>query len=146
MVKIISKAISLANAPMLTEPELLVRARDWSEALHGIVPMEALNASVSRAFQNHKSTFPLNAYDLKTAYTELKAEQLLSLEMKPISTDERVDRCTNKDNHLPDRFGEIEIYLPDKDTEAIVPCGICRKEDFMEAKTELMASKNNLRN
>lgn len=139
MVKIISKAISLANAPMLTEPELLVRARDWSEELHGIVPMEALNASMKRAFENHKSTFPLNAYDLKIAYTQLKAEQLLSLEMKPISTDERVDRCTNKDNHLPDRFGEIEIFIHGvSDDDVIVPCGICRKEDFMEAKTELM--------
>jgi hypothetical protein len=138
MMKIISKAISLANAPMLTEPELLVRARDWSDALHGIVPMDALNASVKRAFQDHKSTFPLNAYDLKMAYANLKAEELLVFNTKVLTTDERVARCPNKLNHIPDRFGEIEIYLPDKDAEAVVPCGACRTEEFDAAKAALM--------
>ncbi len=60
-------------------------------------------------------------------------------ESRTLTTDDRVDRCTNKDNHLPDRFGEIEIYLPAQDKEVIVPCGICRKEDFMEAKARLLA-------
>jgi hypothetical protein len=139
MARIISKAISLANAPMLTEPELLVRARDWSEALHGIVPMEALNAAMSRAFENHNSTFPVNAYDLKIAYGELMLESAMIDETRTLTTDDRVDRCLNKYRHLPDRFGEIEIYLPAQDKEVVLPCGYCRTEDYNEAKARLLA-------
>lgn len=139
MTKIISKAISLANAPMLTEPELLVRARDWSEELHGVVPMEALNASMHRAFQNHKSTFPVNAYDLKIAYGELVIEGAMQDDARTLTTDERVDRCSNRLNHLPERFGEIEIYVPERDVELIVPCGLCRTEEFNTEKQRLLA-------
>lgn len=139
MVRIISKAISLANSPMLTEPELLVRARDWSEELHGIVPMEALNASMKRAFENHKSTFPLNAYDLKNAYAELKLESIEIANSRVLTTDGRVDRCPNKRNHLENEFGMIEYYIPSKDIEVVVPCGACRTEDFNAEKARLMA-------
>lgn len=124
---------------MLTEPELLVRARDWSEALYGIVPMEALNASMKRAFETHNSTFPLNAYDIKIAYTYLKTHSMELDEARPLTTDERVERCPNKANHLPDRFGEIEYYVPGK-IDAIVPCGACRVEEFHAEKARLLAA------
>ena len=137
--KIISKAISLANAPMLTEPELLVRARDWADELHGIVPMEALNASMKRAFQDHKSTFPLNAYDLKMAYAANKLDATMVDESRTLSTDEKVEKCTNKENHVEGTFGMIELFVPNK-IDGLVPCGRCRPEEYAEARVQLIAS------
>jgi hypothetical protein len=137
MVKIISKAISLANLPMLTEAELLVRARDWSEALWEIVPVEALNQCLRRAFEDHRSTFALNAYDLKSAYEKLKAQRTVIADDRQLTNDERVERCTNKANHLPDTFGEIELCISGI-AEGIVPCGRCRGEEFREAKRKLL--------
>lgn len=137
MVRIISKAISLANAPMLTGSELLVRARDWSEALWGIVPAEALSQSVSRAFENHQSSFPLNAYEVKLAYTELQSQAAIVAESRTLSTDEMVEKCTNKDNHVEGHFGMIELYLPDGNIAALVPCGRCRAEEYKGARERL---------
>lgn len=139
MMKIISKAISLANAPMLTEPELLVRARDWADELHGIVPMEALNAAMHRAFQNHKSGFPVNAYDLKIAYGELQFEAATIDESRTLSTDEKVEKCTNKENHVDGTFGMIELFIP-PDISSEVPCGRCRPDEYTEARQQLMTA------
>lgn len=123
---------------MLTSPELLVRARDWSEVLFDVVPIHALEPAVRKAFADHDSSFPLNAYELKTAYHGIKDEIRITEDARTLTTDERVDRCSNRANHLPNAFGTIAFYIPDRDQEYFIPCGICRKEDFMEAKTKLL--------
>jgi hypothetical protein len=74
MVQIISKSISLANAPSLTREELIIRARDWAEILFQVVPENQLVQSLKRAFDDHDSSFPLTAYELKTAYRQMHAE------------------------------------------------------------------------
>lgn len=71
MVKIVSKAISLANAPSLTDAELLIRAKDWAEELALLVPENRLLETFRRAVADHQSTFPINFYDLKTAYDKI---------------------------------------------------------------------------
>lgn len=41
----------------------------------GIVPEVDLQPSFDRAFADHDSSFPVNAYDLKSAYTRIVTEQ-----------------------------------------------------------------------
>lgn len=74
--EIVLKAVSLANAPMLTETEAGDRARDWMEALAGIVPANRLNDAYLRAFRDHTSAFPLSAYEVKIAWQTIAAEEL----------------------------------------------------------------------
>jgi len=76
MVKIIARAISLANAPMLSEAELIVRAKEWSETLCGIIPEERLRDSFNRAIRDHKGTFAISAYDLKDAWWEVRKDEV----------------------------------------------------------------------
>lgn len=128
MVKIIAKAISLASAPALTEPELLVRARDWAEILFPIVPIDHLSETVRTAFENHKGAFPINAYDIKDAYEIVKA------------TTPKDAYCLNFKNHVNGQ-PEIYFYIPGvMEVDAIVPCGSCRPAEFMQTKKAIIAN------
>lgn len=73
MAQIVSKSVSLANAPSLTREELLIRSRDWAEELFQVVPENQLSQSLKRAFADHETAFPLSAYELKTGYKRLMA-------------------------------------------------------------------------
>lgn len=73
--RVISKAISLSNAPSLTDEELLIRAKDWGEELVEIVPESELPDVFRRAVKDHTSTFPVNFYDLKLAYDSLQKDR-----------------------------------------------------------------------
>ncbi len=93
MMKIISKANSLGNSPVLTTEELTLRARDWAEELWRIVPVAQLSDSARLAFKNHASSFPLNAYEIKNAYQQLRAEEVRRVE--DASAAERVEIKTD---------------------------------------------------
>jgi hypothetical protein len=71
---IVSKAISLANSPALTELEIGERTRDWAEALSPDVPENWLQQSFRRAVHDHRGSFPLTCYEVLDAYKVLRAE------------------------------------------------------------------------
>lgn len=75
LIRIITKAISLANAPALTENELAMRARDWSEVLFDVVPQERLLDAFKRAAQDHGTSFPISMHDVRIAYGKIDAEE-----------------------------------------------------------------------
>ena len=50
------------------------RASDWADALFGLVPEELLMPSYQAAVREHRSAFPLSAYEVKEAYLKIDAE------------------------------------------------------------------------
>ncbi|MBA2334824.1 MAG: hypothetical protein H0V90_07795 [Blastocatellia bacterium] len=76
MIRIVKKAISLANAPALTEIELGDRARDWAEVLFDVVPEEHLQDAFKRAARDHKTSFPVSMHDVRIAYEQIAADEL----------------------------------------------------------------------
>lgn len=82
MVKTVARCISLANAPALTDAELLIRARDWSEVLWQIIPEERLADAFNRAAKDHSGSFPISAYDIKNAFWELRKDEVKAQEQR----------------------------------------------------------------
>jgi hypothetical protein len=71
---IVSKAISLANSPALTEAEIGDRALDWYEALFPVVPEKYLQQAFQRAVHDHSGAFPLSCYEVINAFKALSGE------------------------------------------------------------------------
>lgn len=70
MLVIVSDSFSAAGQ-IPTLAEKMDRAEVWARLLSGIVPEERLQECFDRAFRQHKSSFPVNAYDLKAAWEEM---------------------------------------------------------------------------
>lgn len=147
MVKVIRTAISLNNAPPMTAKDLYLRAQEWADVLFGVIPGDALEACCRKAFADYMrakdgGTYPLNAYHLKLAYDEIKKSAGFVESSRTLTTDERVAQCSNRGKHLADRFGEVKIFIPGiTEDEMIVPCALCRKEDFHTAKAQILAGR-----
>ena len=65
---------SSQNAPMEAKEQ---RAKVWTELLFEIIPTLRLRDAFERAFSEHESTFPVNAYDIKAAWERIKADDLV---------------------------------------------------------------------
>lgn len=141
---LVSKAISLANAPALDKGDLLIRARDWAEQMFRIVPENKLAQAAKYAFENHTSSFPVNYHDIIQAHKYLQTQDHVRANQLPDTPIERERYCYNYKNHL---HGEPEIllYIPGvTDTDVVVPCGGCRPEEFRTIKTAILATKGKL--
>lgn len=128
MLIIIRKSISLANAPSLTESEHGQRSKDWAEFLFDIVPENRLMETFARAVADHTSTFPVNFYDMKSAWQQIAAEELAA-KAAAIERDRQnnpVKYCDAPERHI-NADGDTEILLggPGGKT-VVVPCPICR--------------------
>jgi hypothetical protein len=141
MYLIVSDSYELSgHAP--TDVEKLARAETWSRGLFGVIPEGALQKSFDRAFRDHSGSFAVSAYDLKDAYEKIKNEHVAMGQSRQLTTDERVERCSNKPNHLPGTFGEIKLCIPDVVDDAVVPCGRCRPDEYVAKKRELLAGRD----
>jgi len=80
-----------------TDAEKVHRAETWARVLYGIIPERHLAECFDRAFQNHKGNFPVSAYDLKTAWSEIKSEfrqtQIAERRYLPEIAESECERC-----------------------------------------------------
>jgi len=128
MVKIISRAISLANAPSLTESEIMVRARDWADALFANVPEDRLIDAFRRAIADHTSTFPMSAYELKTAYEKIAEDERTAYaraRQKDLEDLERQNLTANY-RECPDCFSTGWKYVKRADPSGLIHDGVIR--------------------
>jgi hypothetical protein len=79
MALLITKAYSLASHPQPTREELLMKAKDWADFLHKIVPENRLTDVLAIAFEGKASGYLLSAHDMRNGWLELlegeRAEQ-----------------------------------------------------------------------
>lgn len=115
-----------------TDAERLARSETWARVLMPIVPEERLQDTFDRAFADHDSNFPVNAYELKTAWEKIKREE------KEIAAEaaaaERVNNpvanCVEKHLHV-DESGMVEHIDPLTFSEFILlPCKKCRETAY----------------
>lgn len=138
---LVSKAISLANAPALDKGDLLIRARDWAEQMFRIVPENKLGQAAKYAFENHDSSFPVNFHDIIKAYKYLQTQDHVRANQLPDTPEARERYCYNYKNHLRGE-PEIHLYIPGvTETDVIVPCGGCRPAEFHQTKVAIIQQK-----
>lgn len=143
---LIKKTISLSNQPPLSEADLGERALDWLSELEAIVPVEQLQPSLSRAFKNHTSNFPINVFGILEAYKQIEAEE--SAEKERADTEERtlnrVAFCTEKHNHKSSDEA-IQQYFVGGHWEWL-PCVHCRPDAYWQRVKDIKlnaAAKSN---
>jgi hypothetical protein len=120
--KILARTVSLANLPALTVEELTVRSRDWAEALFPSVREERLRDAFTRAIADHKTTFAISFYEIKTAWDA-------------IAMDEKMAEYKRREVELDDldrkrRLAEIRV------------CQVCHGSGFKDAGTREFAGRD----
>ncbi len=140
-IKVIQKSINLSNSPALTEKEISIRAEDWLDALHALVPSDRLMDAFDRAVQDHQSSFPVNAYEVKNAWSAIEleeaAEQKITRERE--ISENAVANCPMKDKHVVEPvFGDegmVEMQEGfDPGSVHLIPCFACRPKAFAQAQ------------
>jgi hypothetical protein len=118
VILIVSKAISLANSPALTETEVRNRALDWYEVLFPIVPEQYLQQAFQRAVHDHTGAFPLSCYEVINAFKALSGEIEIKRPSLPESDPARNDCRTC--------FGTGMVHLFNEDGSVrAVTRGVC---------------------
>lgn len=127
-----------ASSQNATFEEEMTRAKVWSDLLFEIVPENRLNDAFRRAFRDHDSSFPVNAYEIKAAWEAIEREEATSAaeaEKKHVS-ENAIEYCPNKRNHVLDAdtgedHGMVEYADPDDRSKGVLrPCFDCRKSAF----------------
>lgn len=110
--------------------------------LSGIIPAHRLRDSFDRAFLDHNSSFPVNAYDLKASWAKIQAEEA-TLREEEIAADKAanpIKYCTEPDRHV-DADGNVDVLLGGLGgTEVIVPCPICRPQAHQQRMLDLRST------
>jgi hypothetical protein len=70
MLLVVNDACS-ASSQRPTLAEKMITADVWARLLFATIPESRLQDCFDLAFRNHTSTFPVNAYDLKNAWSQL---------------------------------------------------------------------------
>lgn len=73
VVRIITKAVSLASMPPLTESELADRAQDWMGLMFTVVPEGRLEQAFRSAVHAHSGPFPVTAYEVLDGFKQIAA-------------------------------------------------------------------------
>ena len=127
---------SSQNAPMEAKEQ---RAKVWTELLFEIIPTLRLRDAFERAFSEHESTFPVNAYDIKAAWERIKADERAARD-EEIAADKALNPikyCTEPDRHV-DENGNTDVLLGGLGgTEVVVPCPICRPQAHQQRMLDL---------
>lgn len=130
-----------ASSQTVPFEEEMTRAKVWTDLLFDVVPANRLRQAFRLAFKTHKSSFAINAYDIKAAW-----EQILENESKDQQVVTQSDRdanpvqyCRAKADHF-DEDGNIEVLLGGPGGKTVlVPCDICRTGAHQQRYAELLA-------
>lgn len=128
-----------ASSQNATLEEQMQRANVWTDLLIDIVPENRLQDVFRKAFRDHKSSFPINAYELKDAWDQINQQEILERN-RELYRDQRenpVRYCPASWNHINEE-GDIAVYLgvPPNGKEVVVPCERCRAAAFYQRYDE----------
>jgi hypothetical protein len=131
MILLVKKTHNWANLPPLSEIDLADRAKDWQDALEPEIPLDYLLPSVQRARQKHDSSFPINLYEISTAYREIMTEENAEKHRQEESNRRQfpVLYCKRREFHL-NSDGDVRMFNLFTETDEIMPCRECRPSDF----------------
>lgn len=145
VVELIRKTLSLANQPPLEYEEIIVRAFDWQDVLEKVIPLKRLTEAFEKAFELHKTTFPIMASEIKQAYQQILIEENAKRVEKSRQEKEKdpVQFCKYRNYHINEE-GEIKIFNPwiINGEDLTVPCPFCRPTDHDEQWKLLYAKYN----
>jgi hypothetical protein len=129
-----------ASSHNSTLAEEIARADVWTRLLFGLVPVDRLQQCFDRAFRDKSDTFPVNAYEVKNAWTKIQADEAArAAEAAADAAAERskVEKCQNKPMHeVVDGVDEglVEfVYGGVNGKSKLMPCPYCRPEGFRQA-------------
>jgi hypothetical protein len=135
MLLIVADCFNLSSQ-RVTPAEKLSAAKTWSRVLFGVIPEHRLQETFDATFAAHNSPFPISAYDLKTKWQEIEAEE--EAERQRIIEEEkavnRVHFCPNRKHHV-NEHGDTLVCNPFNFNEEIeLPCMYCRPQAFADAR------------
>lgn len=110
-----------------TFAEKAARADTWARVLFGIVPEDRLQNAFDRAFRDHDSSFPVNAYDIKTAWEKIRTEEYEAEKTA------RLAECPNDKYHIGET-ASVVLMNPHTQEDELYPCPKCRPEEFENKK------------
>lgn len=125
-IELVDKTIRLANQPPLDTHDSLARAREWHDALAPNIPLERLPEVFARALADHTSSFPVNAFEMLSAWNAIRNERAQERERERLENP--VKFCDMKHNHV-NEHGDVEIALGGI-KEVYVPCQFCRRSAY----------------
>lgn len=137
MLLIVNDAFDLSSQVNVTMAEKMRIAKTWSNVLIGIIPEERLQDAFDYAFAAHTSAFAINAYNLKSAWTqlqEMEADRRVQeeRERESLAREENPAAfCKNRENHAA--HDPATVLLPDPydmTTDIEAPCFDCRQKAF----------------
>lgn len=143
MLEVVADAFDLSSNVSVTAAEKMRVAKTWSRILFEIIPEERLMDTFEFAFQNHQTSFPVNAYDMKTAWNELQEiERAQIIENAQQSREQNPSEfCPRRHEHLPGfieaRVKIVNFYNTAEEIE--VPCKDCREKAYFDWRTRFVA-------
>ena len=117
-----------------------VRVDVWSRHLFGVVPEDRLQDAFELAFKTHKSSFTVNAYDIKTAYETLNAQEAEAARKTALTDPDgsRIDSCSRKQYHVetsgPDEGAVLYADMFNTSQDVVFPCDTCRPRAHMATR------------
>lgn len=136
-----------ASSQNPTIEEEMLRAATWTDLLVDIIPPERLQDSFKKAFAEHDTAFPINAYEIKLAWEsieKIEAEQERQYQQQ-LRKENAVLNCKDKRMHLKnvmqdpktqDDIGMVEyVDWFDKSKFVIMPCATCRPSAHEQARS-----------
>lgn len=119
-----------------TDEEILATAEIWARILIEIIPEHRLQESFDHAVKTHTSNFPVNGYEIKTAFEELQKQQAIN-EMIQNSAKREANKIANCSmRHLHDDDALIEYERGYKGEKVKLPCRDCRVHAHDERAAE----------
>lgn len=130
-IDLVKKLNNWANLPPLSELDLASRAKDWQDALEVEVPRLRIWDVLARADRDHISTFPINKYEMSSAWRAIADEdrELKAKIRAALKFTNPVEVCEDANTHI-NLSGEVVIYSLFTDTDESVPCQRCRFDDY----------------
>lgn len=125
-IELVDKTIRLANQPPLDTHDSVRRAAEWHDALEPNIPLERLPEVFTKALSTHASTFPINAFEMLSAWNQIRSEY--AERMRKQREENPVLFCDMKVNHI-NEHGDVEIALGGV-KEVVVPCQFCRRNAY----------------
>ncbi len=131
--------------PNLSAGEKLVKAKSWARILEDIIPEVRLPDVFKHAFELHRSSFPINHYDMKNAWYEIKEAEAKAKAKAAESAPKINAVATCKEKHLhispegePDA-GEIHHWnWTNQGEDWISPCFECRPKAYREWRRRMV--------
>lgn len=135
MYLIVKNAFLFAGRNPVRE-EIVATSEIWSRILIEIIPENRLQDSFDHAVKTHTSNFPVNGYEIKTAFEEIKKREEIERMVAQTTMREsnKIENCTNK--HLHDEDILVEYERGYKGEKVKLPCRDCRLDAHDERAAE----------